>query len=68
VASHQVSGTTSLALSTFKTIPGGDQVVQEYQVEVYAFDADGRLLSESRSYGAEASFELSAGRGCVPVR
>jgi hypothetical protein len=60
VASRQVSGTTSLPLSTFKTAPG-DQAAQEYQVEVYAFDADGRLLSESRSFGTEASFELGAG-------
>jgi hypothetical protein len=35
-------------LSEFKTVPG-DRQVQEYQVEVYAFDADGRLLSQSRS-------------------
>jgi hypothetical protein len=60
VASRQVSGATSLALSTFKIEPG-DKEVQEYQVEIYAFDADGRLLSESRSYGTEASFELGAG-------
>jgi hypothetical protein len=60
VASRQFQGETSLALSTFRTEPG-NQGIQEYQVEVCAFAAVGRLLSESRSYGTEASFELGAG-------
>jgi hypothetical protein len=60
VATRRVNGATSLALSTFKTEPG-DRDVEEYQVEVSAFDADGRLLSESLGYGTQASFEIGAG-------